>query len=894
MRLRRFVARRWWDEERKREIAAHIAIEIDELVARGLTPEQARAAAHRKFGNPTLVREEIYLMNSIGWLESLAADLRYGLRIVRRSPGFATVVVVSLALGIGANTAMFQLLDVVLLRSLPVRAPQELHEVRLAPPRGRSGNFSGRRPELTFAQWELLRSRQEAFSGLFAWQARAFNLSVGGEGRYAQGLFVSGEFFDVLGVPAQAGRVLTREDDRPGCASPGVVVSHGFWQREFGGRQAIGHALTLERHRFAIIGVTAPSFFGVEVGRSFDVALPICAEPLIARENSALNRRHYWWLAAIGRLKPGWTREQAASHLNVMSAGIFETTVPEVYQADGIKSYQALRLTAEPAAGGVSGLRQEYETPLVLLLAMTGLVLLIACANLANLLLARASAREREISVRLAIGASRRRIVRQLLAESALLAAGGVLLGVVTADWLSRLLVSSLDTGRNLLFLDLAIDWRVLSFTAALGVVTCLVFGLMPALRATKTAPIEAIRTGGRTTAMGAVRFGLRRALVVVQVALTLVLLVGALLFSQSFSNLLGLDVGFEQEGLLVADIDRPGYPSERRSMLSQEVLARLRATPGIETVAQTAIVPLSGSGANNSVTIEGAAAPAAPPIVNFNWVSPGYFATVRQPIVAGRDFNDRDVANAQRVAIVTESFARSLLAGRDPIGVRFREAAEAGQPEPVYEIVGVVRDSKYQMLREQQTPLVFAPAMQQDQPWLPAFLVRGAAPSALVGSVTQSIAAVDPEIDIQFSVLTTEISNSLVRERLLAMLSSGFGLLAALLSTIGVYGVMSYLVARRTNEIGIRLALGATRGTIVRMVAREAGVLLLVGLGTGTILALAATGAARSLLFGLDPHDPISFSLALATLLLVGLAAAAIPALRAARVEPGAALRVE
>jgi predicted permease len=894
MRVRRFLARRWWDEERKREIAAHLAIEIDELIARGMTPERARAAAYRKFGNPTLVREEIYLMNSIGWLESVRNDLRYGLRLLRRSPGFTAVAILSLALGIGANTAMFQLLDVVLLRHLPVREPQELLEVRLAPPRSRTGSFAGRHPELTFAQWELLRSRQEAFSGIFAWHARGFNLAVGGEGRYAQGLFVSGELFDVLGVPAQAGRVLTRDDDRPGCAAPGVVISHGFWQRELAGRAAIGHTLTLERQRFTVVGVTPPSFFGVEVGRYFDVALPICAEPLFGRENSALGRRHSWWLAAMGRLKPGWTREQAAAHVNGLSAGIFESTVPEVYQADTVKSYQALRWTVAAGAAGVSGLRREYETPLLLLLAMTGLVLLIACGNLANLLLARTAAREREISVRLAIGASRPRIVRQLLAESALLAAGGVALGVVTADWLSQLLVSSLDTGRNLIFLDLAIDWRVLSFTAAVGVITCLVFGLMPALRATQTKPIEAIKSGGRTTMAGNGRFGLRRGLVVGQVALTLVLLIGALLFSQSFSNLLDVDIGFEREGLLVADINRPGYPPDQRSALTRQVLDRLRATRGLDAVAQTAIVPLSGSGSNNSITIEGAPAPADPPIVNFNWVSPGFFATVGQPILAGRDFDDRDRSPSPRVAIVTETFARTLLADREPIGARFREAAEAGKPEPVYEIVGVVRDSKYQALREEQTPLVFAPALQQDLPWFPAFLVRGAAPSALVGIVTQAIGAVDPEIDIQFSVLKTEISNSLVRERLLALLSSGFGLLAALLSTIGVYGVMSYLVARRTNEIGIRLALGARRSTIVRMVVSEAGMLLLVGLGVGTIIALAATRAARSLLFGLDPHDPISITLSLAALLLVGVAATCVPALRAARVEPGIALRVE
>jgi putative ABC transport system permease protein len=889
----RFFRRRYWDEERQREISAHLAIETDENVARGMTPAEARAAALRKFGNPVLIREDIYFMNTIGWLDSSLKDLRYGVRVLRRNPGFAVVAILSLALGIGANTAMFQLLDVVRLRSLPVAQPQELLEVRLAPPRSRSGSFNGRRPELTFALWEQIQQRQEAFTGMLAWGTRGFNLATGGEGRYAQGLYVSGDFFNILGVRALQGRVFTAADDRPGC-NPGVVVSHGFWQREFAGQPAIGRTLSLDRQRFAVIGVTPASFFGVEVGRAFDVALPICAERLLSAENTALNKRHYWWLAAIGRLKPGWTEPQAAAHMNAISASIFEATVPEVYQADGVKSYRALKLTAQPGAAGVSGLRQEYETPLVLLLSMTGLVLLIACGNLANLLLARASAREREISVRLAIGASRGRLVRQLLTESALLAAAGAALGVFTARLLSRLLVSSLDTGRNQVFLDLSTDWRVLAFTAALGLVTCLVFGLMPALRATHAAPVEAIKSGGRTTAAATGRFSLRRALVVSQVALTLVLLVGALLFTQSFNNLLGLDVGFEQEGLLVADIDRPGYPPDRRLALSHQVLDRLRATPGVEAVGQAAIVPLSGSGSNNSITLEGAPAPEKPPIVNFNWVSPGYFATVRQAIVAGRDFDDRDSATSPRVAIVTEAFVRKLLSDRDPIGARFREAAEAGKPEPVYEIVGVVRDSKYQGLREEQTPLVFAPSDQQPGFWFPAFLVRGASPSALVPTVTRAIAEVDRDIDINFSVLKTQITNSLVRERLMALLSSGFGLLAALLSMIGVYGVMSYIVARRRNEIGIRLALGATRRTIVGIVVQEAGLMLVIGLVVGTALALAATRAAKSLLFGLEPHDPISLVLALGGLTAVGLAATYLPAVRASKVEPVTALREE
>jgi putative ABC transport system permease protein len=887
----RYFRRRYWDDERAREISAHIDIETDENIARGMTREDARAAAIRKFGNPTLVREDIYQMNTIAWLESVWQDLRYAARVLRGNPGFASVAIVSLALGIGANAGMFQLLNVVRLRNLPVKNPHELVEIRIAPPRSRSGHFMGRRPEFTKFQWDEIQARQQAFSGMFAWSSSAFNLAMGGESRPAQGMYVSGDFFGVLGVPALQGRVITEADDRPGCA-PVALISHGFWQRELGGRPPLGRTITLERHRFEIIGVTPPEFFGVEVGRRFDVAIPICVEPTLAAENSATMRRNHWWLAAMGRLKPGWTEEQASAHLHALSAGIFETTMPGVYRAEDAKTYLALKLTTQAGGSGVSGLRQEYETPLVLLLAMTGLVLLIACGNLANLLLARASAREREIAVRLAIGASRARLIRQLLAESVLLAAFGAGLGVLVAGWLSSLLVASLRTARNQVFLDLSADWRVFAFTAVVGLITCLAFGLMPAVRATQTAPVDAIKTGGRASGEGGGRFGVRRVLVVSQVALTLVLLVGALLFAQSFQNLTNIDVGFEQDGLLVADIDRPGYPVAKRQPLSQQVLERLRVTPGIEAVGQTAIIPLNGGGSNNVVTIEGALRPATPPIVNFNWVSPGYFATVRQPILAGRDFDDRDAATSQRVAIVTETFVRTLLAGRDPLGVRFREAAEAGKPEPVYEIVGVVRDSKYFGLRDEQTPIVFSPSAQAELPWFPAFLVRGAAPSVPTGIVKQAIAEVDPEIDIHFSVLKTRIGESLVRERLMALLSSGFGALAALLSVIGVYGVMSYRVVQRRNEIGIRLALGATRGMVMRMLVREASVLLALGLVVGAALALAVTRTAKALLFGLEPNDPQTLAIALGALTVVGLAAAFLPAQRAARLEPLTALR--
>ena len=830
-------------------------------------------------------------------MKTLWQDLRFGARLLRLNPGFAVVAVLSLALGIGANTSIFQLLDAVRLRTLPVKDPQQLAVVRIEDRHWSSGRFTNGYAALTNPIWEQIRDHQEAFSSIFAWGPDQFNLATGGEARYARGNWVSGDYFNTLGERPILGRLFTREDDHRGCGAPGVVISYGFWQREFGGDPAaLGKKITLEGHPFEIIGITSPSFYGVEVGRSYDVAVPICSEPLIHGEDNMYDMRHGWWLSAMGRLKPGWTLAKATAQLKSISPAILEATIPPVYPPDMVKKYMEYRFAAFSADNGFSRLRRDYENPLWILLAIAGLVLLIACANLANLMLARASAREREIGVRLAIGASRGRLIRQLLAESLLLAAVGAACGAVLAQALSRVLVSFLSTANAPLFIDLYPDWRVLGFTVGLAVLTCVFFGLTPALRATRVTPSQVLKSTGRGMTGGRERFGLRRALVVSQVAMSLVLLVGALLFVRTLRNLLTLDPGFRQQGLLVTDVDLShlNIPVERRQSYKRELLDRLRGVPGVDSAADASVVPVSGNSWNEDILVLGPSQLKGLPY--FNRISPGYFTTLQTSFIAGRDFDDHDTATSPNVAIVNESFVTKILQGANPIGVRFEKNTYIGRPNPVFEIVGLVKDAKYQDLREEPTPVAYVATAQDDRPdQFAQFILRSNLPlSSFLTEVKRVFADANPDISIQFHVLTTQIRDSLLKERLMASLSGFFGLLAGLLATVGLYGVISYTVARRTNEIGIRMALGAQRGHVVSMIMREAGVLLAIGLVVGAGLALAAARTAASLLFGLKSTDPLTIALAVLTLAAVAAAASFLPAHRASRLDPMAALRDE
>ena len=888
------------------ELSQHLRDRYDEMLGAAIGAEQASQVLMQELSNGKLVaglRATVHSAHpplpvgrdvSERLLTGIWSDLRYGARLLIKNPGFAIVAILSLALGIGANTTIFQLLDAVRLRTLPVKSPERLAAVRIVDsPHCCRGNFYSNNADLTGELWNLLRQQQQGFSQIAAWSPFRRNLGQGGEARYADTLMVSGDFFNVLGIQSSLGRLISPADDYRGCGAQGAVLSYPFWQREYGGRTGVlADKLTLNGHPFQIIGVAPASFYGIEVGRNFDVAIPMCSEPIFSTKGSLMDSPISWWIATIGRLKPGWTLERASAQLAAISPGIFAATSPAEYDAVAKKDYLAFHLGSLPAAEGVSELRHDYERPLWLLLSLSGLVLLIACANLANLMLARASVRQREMALRLTLGASRSRLIRQLLAESLLLAALGTIAGAALAQILSRVLVAFLSTQQNQIFVELTPDWRVLGFAAGLAILTCLLFGLTPAIQASRTDPGVAMKASGRGATAGRERFLLRRVLVVSQVALSLVLLTGALLFTRTFRNLLTLNTGFQQDHILITNFDFSPLrlPKENQMAYRRDLLSRIQMIPGVSSVAETLITPMSHSGWDDNIDIPGGPQRQD---VTFNRVSPGYFRTMETPLLAGRDFNETDTPKSPLVAIVTETFARKLFGGANPVGKSFSDTEKHVQ---AYQIVGLVKDTKYYELREDPVPIAFLSFTQANGPEENSTLmIRSEEPLLpLISSIKRASGDINPAMVLNFSVLKTQIREGLLRERLMATLSGFFGILATILAMVGLYGVISYMVIRRRNEIGVRMALGASRSHILLMVLREAATLLGIGLAVGTGLALVAGTAASSMLYGLQSRDPSTLGAAIAGMAVVALVASLLPAQRAATVHPMAALREE
>jgi putative ABC transport system permease protein len=812
-------------------------------------------------------------------------DLRDAFRSLVATPVVSVVAILSLALGIGANTAIFSILDSLILRTLPVNEPQRLVMID--------------RGSWTNPIWEAIRDRQQAFDGATAWSPTRFNLAAGGQTELVDGVWASGRFFEVLGTSAILGRTFVPDDDRRGGGPDGpvAVISYSFWQRRFGGRaDVIGNPLMVERVSYTIIGVTPPEFFGAEVGRKFDVAVPIGTEPLVRGRENSLDQRSYWWLNIMLRLEPGQDIEAAAAALRGMQPQIREATMPQDWPEQYKKTYLNEAFTLVPAATGSSGLRRRYQQPLTAIMVVVALVLLIACANIANLLLARANARRHELSVRVALGASKVRIARQLLTESLLLSGAGALVGLLFARWGSGLLVRQLSSTTNTVFLDLGLDWPILGFTALIAVATAILFGVAPALRASRVQPNEALKEQGR----GVVgeRFGLGNLLVVMQVALSVILVVAAGLFVRTFSSLANVNLGFDQRAVLIANIDAQRLqldPSQR-----PEFFERLRQTaanvPGVTSAALSRVTPVSGSTWNNVVEIPGAPArPERERMTNINLLSSSWFTTMGTRLIAGRDFTDRDVTGSASVAIVNEAFARKFFDSQNPLGRHIVQPGSPTRPAIDREIVGYVEDAVYRALREPVPPTMYLPLLQQpDPPSRMAISVRaaGGSPALLTKSLGAALTGVNKDIAITFRVLSEQVNASLIQERIVAMLSGFFGGLALLLAGLGLYGVTSYAVSRRRTEIGIRMALGAAPNGVVRMVLRRVALLVGIGVALGAGISVWASRFVTTLLYGLQPRDPATLVLAALVLSLIGAMAGWIPALRAARIDPARVLR--
>jgi putative ABC transport system permease protein len=816
-------------------------------------------------------------------LDAIIQDVRHAIRALRSSPAFAAVAILSLALGIGANTAIFSLIDALLLKALPVSHPEQLLQVTMA-----------KDEYFTNPIWEQLRDRQDVFSGIFAYGMAGgrFNLAAGGEARYAHGNVASGRFFDTLGLHAIIGRTFTMADDRRGC--PGTaVLSYGFWQREYGGRaDVVGKTISLDHHPFEILGVIGPGFTGVDVGSDRDLYIPVCAEKTISGETSELSP-----FRVIGRPKPGISPRQAAARLKTLAPQVFAATVRPDWKPEEREGYRKRTFDARMAANGLSFIRKEYRQALIVLMAIVGVVLLIACANVANLLLARGAARQREIAIRMALGSGRVRLMRQLLTESLVLSLSGAALGILFAQWGARLLVGYLSTGWNKVFLDLSVDSRVLAFTAGVAILTGLLFGLAPAWRGTRVNPQSAMKANARGVIEGG-KFGLGQALVVVQVALSLLLVVGAGLMLSTFFRLETLDPGFEREHVLLVNVDlRNGhYPPGRLGAVFDEMLEHLRALPGVRSASTSYVTPIDNSIDAFNLQIEGYTSKSREDtLVYFNEVSDRYFETLGTDLVAGRDFNAHDTPGSPKVAIVNQTMAKKFFAGQNPVGRRYRPDNGNKLGDPV-EIVGVVQDAKYVSLREDIHPTAYVAASQEaNGNESNTFELRVAgAPTAAISAVKASIAAVNRDVSLEFKTLALQVGESLARERLLATLSGFFGGLALVLATIGLYGVMSYNVTRRRNEIGIRMALGAQQSRVLRMVLGEVAILIGMGVAIGLSAAIATTRFVASFLYGMKANDPWTLSLAAAVLALVAALAGFLPARRAARLDPMNALREE
>jgi predicted permease len=887
-RLVYFLSRSRHDADLRDEIEAHRAHRQDALEREGLASDVAARASQRAMGNVTLAVEEVRDVWLSRAVDQLWQDLRIAVRGLRRNPVFALVAIGTLALGIGANTALFSIFNGLILRPLPVRDPGRLALLL-------EGSWS-------YPIWAEIKAREnDLFDGAFAWADERFDLSRGGQSAFVDGAYVSGRFFEVLGVSAVRGRMLTPADDAAGAPDgPVAVISHRFWREHFGGADnVVGRQIMMERRAFTIVGVMPPGFFGVDVGRMADVMLPFAAEPLMRGQESWLAIVGSSWLDIMVRLKPGQSLEQANAALRGVQPQIRAATVSGVTAARAAR-HLTRPLTLLDAATGRSSLRTEFETPLIAMIVAVGLLLLVACTNIASLLVARALARRRELSVRMALGGSRGRLVRLLFTESLVVAMAGAVLGLIFASWSGALLVRQLTTWESNVSLELALDWRVLGFTAALACASAIVAGVAPVLGLTSVAAGEALRDAGRGLA-GDRRFAVRGTLVVAQIAVSLVLLTAAGLFLRSFASLNQLPLGFVPEPLLVAELDLQSsdVPIEQRGPRAERLRDIAAAVPGVRSASLSRVSLLTGGGwGANRIAIDDASMPVEDRSDQRLWLNattPGWFETMGTPLVDGRDFTPGDRVGAPLVAIVNHAFVRRYRLGLQPIGRTVRIGLSNGETR--YEIVGLVGDSVYTSPRDGMMATMYVPLAQLAPTTLGETViltinaVRGQR-AAVERDVAAALARADPTVAFTFRTFDQFIDATVTQERLIAILSGFFGALALLVAGIGLYGIVAQAVRTRQAEIGLRMALGAQPAGIVRLVFRRVGVLIVVGLVLGLAGSLWAAQFVAPLLFQVEARDPATFVGAAGVLVAAGLLAAWLPARRAARLDPATVLR--
>jgi len=898
--LRSLLRKRRADQELDAELQFHLEKQVEANIARGMPPSEARAAALCLFGGVEQMKEECRDVRGMALLDTLAQDIRYGLRMMWRSPAFTAVAVLSLGLGIGANTAIFSLINVVMLKNLPVKNPEQLVVINWAakqfPDISHNGSTWGRPPgpfsgsSLSYPAFRQMQSQNQVLSDMFGFaDMEQTNVVVGGHAEIARGQLASGNYFSGLGVEPVAGRTFTAEDDQPGAA-PVAVISFRYWEGRFGRDvSVIGKTATVNGVPFVIAGVTPPEFFGLAPGECPDIWVPLSMQPRVlpqwgGKALSLLGVPGEWWVEPWGRLKPGVTPQQATAAL---SLALRQLVTAEL--APGPEQIPSIELRAGDK--GLRDLRAEFSRPLFILMSVVGLVLLIACANVANLLLARAAARRKETAVRMALGAGRQRLIRQLLTESFLLAAVGGALGFAVASRGGELLLYLASSTEGPPVLDVHPDARVLAFCTAISLLTGLVFGLAPALRATRldVSPVLKAGLGGGS---GSSRWMLGKALVAVQVALSLLVLLGASMFVRSLQKLNSIDLGFKRENLLLFGVDGTlsGYKDEGLGSLYQRIQERLRAIPGVRSVSLSRHSLVGDGSSQSGMDIPGyRKRPSERLVVYRNSVGPDFFETMGIPILLGRGITDRDNQTAPKVVVINEALAHRYFPNESPLGKRL------AWHEKDAEVVGVAGNAKYYDLRQEVQPTVFEPYLQFGIGRMVFALRTLADPASIVRDVRVAIASVDRNLPL-YNVRTQvqQINSALIQERFFAELTSCFGGLALLLASIGLYGVMSYTVAGRTGEIGIRMALGAAKADITGMVLREVFLLMTAGLGIGLPVALLCMRLIHKQLYGLNVSDPLSIAVAIGVLTLVTGLAGYLPARRASRIDPMAALRQE